>query len=49
VDRYRVNANPDQDPTFCFNVTPDSDLDFKLENQNFLIFLFAAMPVYIVC
>jgi hypothetical protein len=38
VDRYRVDANQDPDPTFHFNVTPDSDPDRKLENQIFILF-----------
>ncbi len=49
VDRYPVDANQDPDPTFRYNVTPDSDPDFKLENLNFFTFLFTAIAVNIVC
>jgi hypothetical protein len=37
---YRVDANQDPDPTFRFNIAPDSDPNLKLENQNFFTIVF---------
>ncbi len=47
MDRHRVV--PDSNPTFHFDGDPDQDPTPSLrmlENQNFFLLLFIAMPVY---